>query len=86
MSEPELVSYSWAYTEKEHIHVGFPHRTSLYVDGGKLDLGIVRDSTLNATNSFQVFGQAFVNIAASGLSATQAFEAAKGILDLKAQL
>ena len=31
----------------------------LFLDGGTLDLGIVRDSTLNATNDVQVFAETF---------------------------
>lgn len=30
-----------------------------FIDGGTLDFGIVRDSTLNSTNDFQVFGESF---------------------------
>ena len=30
---------------------------------GVLELGIVRDSTLNSTNDFQVFGERFRNVA-----------------------
>lgn len=33
--------------------------TFIHLDGGTLDLGVVRDSTLNATNDFQVFGEVF---------------------------
>lgn len=31
----------------------------LFLDGGSLDFGIVRDSTLNATNDFQMFSETF---------------------------
>lgn len=37
--------------------------TFLYVDAGQLDLGIVRDSHLNAANDFQLFGETFENVA-----------------------
>jgi hypothetical protein len=33
----------------------------VYIDGGTLDLGVVRDSTLISTNDFQVFGENFFN-------------------------
>jgi hypothetical protein len=33
----------------------FPSGTWLYLDGGGSDLGLVRDSTLNATNKLQTF-------------------------------
>ncbi len=33
----------------------------VYIDGGTLDLGIVRDSTLNSTNDFQVVGETFAS-------------------------
>jgi hypothetical protein len=39
----------------------FPEGSFLFLDGGELDLGIVRDSTLNATNDFQIFGETFAN-------------------------
>ena len=38
----------------------------LHLDGGVLELGIVRDSTLNSTNDFQVFGETFENVARIG--------------------
>jgi hypothetical protein len=31
----------------------------LFLDGGTLDLGIVRDSTLNASNDLEIFGETF---------------------------
>jgi len=33
-------------------------------DGGTLDLGIIRDSVLNATNDFMIFGETFEGVAA----------------------
>jgi hypothetical protein len=36
------------------------------IDSGVLELGIVRDSTLNSTNDFQVFGERFRNVAKLG--------------------
>lgn len=44
----------------------FPEGAFLHVDGGELELGIVRDSTLNETNEFQVFGESFENVALIG--------------------
>lgn len=38
----------------------------LHLDGGTLELGIVRDSTLNSTNDYQVFGETFENVARIG--------------------
>lgn len=43
-----------------------PDGSFLFMDGGVLELGIIRDSTLNATNSFQVFGETFGNVAYTG--------------------
>jgi hypothetical protein len=37
----------------------FPEGSFLFLDGGTLDLGIVRDSTLNSTNDFQIFAETF---------------------------
>jgi len=39
----------------------------LFVDSGVLELGIVRDSTLNATNSYQVFGESWESAAGIGV-------------------
>jgi hypothetical protein len=40
----------------------YPDGAFLGIDAGSLELGIVRDSTLNATNDFQVFGERFRNL------------------------
>jgi hypothetical protein len=40
----------------------FPEGAFLGIDMGVLELGIVRDSTLNSTNDFQVFGERFRNV------------------------
>jgi hypothetical protein len=37
----------------------YPKASWLFLDGGVLDLGIVRDSTLNSTNDFQIFMETF---------------------------
>jgi hypothetical protein len=37
----------------------YPEGSWLFLDGGTLDLGIVRDSVLNGTNNFQMFSETF---------------------------
>lgn len=37
----------------------YPEGSWLHLDAGMLDFGIVRDSTLNATNDFQIFSEIF---------------------------
>ncbi len=44
----------------------FPAGTFLHIDMAELNLGIVRDSTLNSTNDFQIFGETFENVARIG--------------------
>lgn len=46
-----------------------PEGSFLYLDGGELNLGIVRDSVLNAQNNFQIFGEFFENVAFIGVEA-----------------
>lgn len=46
----------------------FPEGQFIGVDSGVLELGIVRDSTLNSTNDFQIFGERFRNLAMLGPS------------------
>ena len=41
----------------------FPEGAFIHVDSGTLELGLVRDSTLNTTNDFQIFGESFENVA-----------------------
>lgn len=43
----------------------------LYLDGGTLDLGLVRDSSLNSTNDYQVFAEVFENVAFTGVESLQ---------------
>jgi hypothetical protein len=43
-----------------------PRGTFLHIDMAELNLGIVRDSTLNSTNDFQNFGESFENVARIG--------------------
>jgi len=45
----------------------FPEGSFLFLDGGVLELGIVRDSVLNAENQFQIFGESFENVAFVGI-------------------
>ncbi len=45
----------------------FPEGTFLFLDTGTLELGIVRDSVLNATNDFEIFGETFENVAFIGV-------------------
>ena len=44
----------------------FPAGTFLHLDMASLELGIVRDSTLNSTNDFQIFGESFENVSRIG--------------------
>lgn len=41
----------------------FPEGAFIHVDSGSLELGLVRDSTLNSTNDHQLFGETFENVA-----------------------
>ncbi len=45
----------------------YPEGSFLFLDGGVLELGIVRDSVLNAENQFQIFGESFENVAFVGI-------------------
>lgn len=45
----------------------FPEGSFLYLDGGALDLGLVRDSTLNSQNDYQIFYEEFFGLAFIGL-------------------
>jgi len=47
----------------------FPEGTFQFLDGGQLDLGVVRDSTLNAVNKFQIFSESFEAVAPRGFEA-----------------
>lgn len=44
----------------------FAEGTLLHLDGGTLDIGLVRDSTLNASNNYQIFNEGFENVAKVG--------------------
>lgn len=45
----------------------FAEGTWLYLDGGTLDLGLVRDSTLNSTNDYEVMAEIFEDVANVGV-------------------
>lgn len=45
----------------------FPEGTWVHLDGGQLDFGIVRDSTLNATNQLETFFESFESVARLGI-------------------
>ncbi len=45
----------------------FSEGTFLFLDGGTLDLGIVRDSTLNGTNDYKIFLENFEGVAKVGV-------------------
>ena len=45
----------------------FPEGTFLFLEDATLDLGIVRDSTLNATNDYKMFVETFENVAKVGV-------------------
>ena len=45
----------------------FVSGTKLFLDGGSLDLGLVRDSTLNARNRYRQFSETFEGVADRGI-------------------
>lgn len=45
----------------------FPEGSHLFLDGGTLDLGVVRDSTLNSVNDYQIFAETFEETAFTGM-------------------
>lgn len=47
----------------------WPEGTFVHLDGGELDLGVVRDSTLNSVNDLETFGETFENVAKVGHTA-----------------
>jgi hypothetical protein len=49
----------------------FVSGTYQYLDGGRLDLGVVRDSLLDSTNDMEVFVEVFETVAFRGLEAFQ---------------
>ena len=52
--------------------VALPRRARFqFLDGGGLDLGVVRDSTLDATNDYETFVEIFESVAMRGLEVYQ---------------
>ena len=49
----------------------FAEGTFLFLDGGTLDLGIIRDSTLVGTNDYKMFVETFENVAKVGIESLQ---------------
>lgn len=49
----------------------FPEGTWLFLDGGELDLGLVRDSVLNSQNDFQIFMETFEGAAMVGIESLE---------------
>ena len=45
----------------------FPEGAFIFLDGGELNLGLVRDSVLNSRNDFQMFSEVFENVAFHGV-------------------
>ena len=45
----------------------FSEGTFIFLDGGTLDLGLVRDSTLNGTNDYKIFLETFEGVAKVGV-------------------
>ena len=50
--------------------LAYPAGTYQRLDGGELNLGVVRDSALNAKNKYQVFSEVFETVAFRGFEAT----------------
>jgi hypothetical protein len=66
---PTPAAGAWnAFPEKVNISM-FAEGTFLFLDGGTLDLGVVRDSTLVASNSYKTFVETFEGIAKVGTDA-----------------
>jgi len=49
----------------------WPEGTFQFLDGGMLDIGVVRDSLLNATNDYEVFLESFEGLLFRGIEAYQ---------------
>lgn len=45
----------------------FPEGSFIFLDGGSLEIGLVRDSVLNETNDYQIFGETFEAVAFVGV-------------------
>lgn len=55
----------------------FPEGTFLFLEDATLDLGLVRDSTLNATNDYKMFLETFENVAKVGVESLRITSAVK---------
>lgn len=75
---PAIPRQDYADTTTGDAMPGFPDKLSfnlfaegdfLFLDGGTLDLGVVRDSTTNATNRYEMFTESFEAVAFRGLEA-----------------
>jgi len=53
----------------------FAEGTFLFLDGGTLDLGLVRDSTLNSTNDYKMFVETFEGVAKIGVESLRVEQA-----------
>lgn len=49
----------------------FVEGSFVFLDGGTLDLGLVRDSTLNKTNDYQIFAETFEAVAFYGIESVK---------------
>jgi hypothetical protein len=49
----------------------FSEGSFLFLDGGTLDLGVIRDSTLVGTNDYKMFVETFENVALVGVESLQ---------------
>jgi hypothetical protein len=49
----------------------FPEGSFQLLDGGSLDVGVVRDSTLNATNDLEMFSEVFEGVAYRGVESLE---------------
>ena len=63
-AQPDGHALAWPSTVVTYLYA---EGSWLFLDGGQLDLGIVRDSSLNAVNNFQMFMETFENVAFHGV-------------------
>lgn len=49
----------------------YPEGTWVFLDGGRVDLGVIRDSVLNDTNQYQMFVEPFEGLAKRGYESLQ---------------
>lgn len=49
----------------------YPEGTWVFLDGGRIDLGVIRDSVLNDTNQYQTFVEPFEGLAKRGYESLQ---------------